>query len=436
MYGTLEQTLDIKRDRVHIGGIPVRTLVAKYGTPLYVIDEEAVRAQCRAFHRAFAATGVRYDISYASKAMCIQALCRIVAQEQLSLDVVSAGELHTALSAGVDAARIHLHGNNKSEHELYTAVRAGVGYIVVDHFDEIEALERIAASLSCTVHVMVRLTPGVVPHTHASIATGQDDSKFGFQLRGGIALEAARRIVRAPHLVLHGVHVHIGSQLMDAAPYVQAVSRIAEFVRAMDDALGVSVGHINVGGGFGIQYTHDDHPDDISDTVRALVRAAQEAFGDAMPVIGIEPGRSIVGAAGTTVYTVGAIKRIPGVRTYVTVDGGMTDNPRPALYGSTYRAALIAHDDRQSTDTEVVTIAGKCCESGDVLLRDVALPRVHVGDWIAVHDTGAYNYAMASNYNRFPRPAVVLVCGGVSGVVVVRETVEDVVRLDRMPPWL
>lgn len=423
-----------------IGGIHASALAKQFGTPLYVMDEQAIRAQCRAFREAFIAEGVSYEVSYASKALCIQAMCRLVAQEQLSLDVVSAGELHTALTAGMPAARIHVHGNNKSAEEWDMAIAAGVGYIVIDHFDEIEQVQQRARARDQVVAVMLRFTPGVQADTHDFIATGQDDSKFGFQQRGGIALEAARRICRSSHLRLIGVHVHLGSQLFDVTPYTEAATRVAGFAQTLRDDLGVTITHVNMGGGFGIRYTASDQPRAISTYVQHIVsavRSAMTAVDLPMPTIGIEPGRSIVGAAGTTLYTIGAIKRIPGIRTYVAVDGGMTDNPRPALYGAKYEVTVVAMGrDGRDDPIERVTIAGKCCESGDMLLWDVDVPQVRVGDVLAVHCTGAYNYAMASNYNRYARPAMVFVREGEASVVVRRETLADVIRLDEIPPWL
>ncbi len=417
-----------------IGGVRATDLVKEFGTPLYVVDEAAVRGRCRAYREAFEATGLAYDVSYASKAFCIQAMCRLVAEEGLSLDVVSGGELYTAHRAGINMQRVHFHGNNKSVSELEQALDAHIGYFVVDNFTELARLAQLAQAKNCIANVMIRMTPGVVADTHAAIATGQEDSKFGFHLKSGQAGEAVRLTLDSPHLNWIGVHVHIGSQLFSLQPYETAARHVAAFAHTIKTQYGQTMQHANLGGGFGIRYTANDVPCTTSQYVHVIARSLQQAFMEVqlpMPTIGIEPGRSIIGEAGTTLYTIGAIKTIPHVRTYVAVDGGMTDNPRPALYDSQYEAMVAnrGHDEA----TQCVSVAGKCCESGDMLLWDVTLPEVRVGDLLAVSCTGAYNYAMASNYNRLPRPAVVFVSAGQADLVVERETYDHLVARDRIP---
>ncbi|WP_310550140.1 diaminopimelate decarboxylase [Paenibacillus glufosinatiresistens] len=420
---------------LEIGGCDVTELKAEYGTPLYIMDEALIRRRCREYMDAFAATGLGFQVAYASKAFSVMAMCRLVDQEGLSLDVVSDGELYTALKAGFPPERIHFHGNNKTPEEIEMALDAEIGCFVVDNFTELALLEAISAERGANVRILLRVTPGVEAHAHhAYAATGQTDSKFGFDIGNGSALEAVRAAEAAAHLDLLGVHSHIGSQIFETEGFQLAVERVAAFARKAKEELGASFRVVNLGGGFGIRYVEGDTPLEVSEYVAAIADAVKTHFAGidaALPEIWVEPGRSIVGDAGTTLYTVGTSKDIPGVRKYIAVDGGMTDNPRPALYESKYEAILANRAAEPAAET--VSIAGKCCESGDMLIWDVELPEPKSGDLLAVACTGAYNYSMASNYNRIRRPAVVFVENGRSDLVVRRETRDDIVAGDVIP---
>ncbi|AGA58038.1 MAG: diaminopimelate decarboxylase [Thermobacillus sp.] len=423
--------------RLEIGGCDVQLLAAEFGTPLYIVDEALVRQRMREYMDAFRATGIPFQVAYASKAFCTMAICAVAEQEGLSLDVVSGGELHTALKAGFPAKRIHFHGNNKTPDEIALALDANIGCFVVDNFVELDLLDALAGERGKRVNILLRITPGVEAHTHEYISTGQQDSKFGFNLAGGAAFEAVKRTAAKPHLELLGIHSHIGSQIFEVEGFRLAAAKAAEFAIQVRDELGILFRVINLGGGFGIRYTAEDKPLPAATYVQAIADAVRTNFTAAqypLPEIWIEPGRSIIGDAGTTLYTVGTTKDIPGVRKYVAVDGGMTDNPRPALYGSKYEAVLANR--MNDPATEKVSIAGKCCESGDMLIWDIELPAVKPGDLLAVFCTGAYNYAMSSNYNRIPRPAVVFVKDGQASLVVRRETYEDIVGNDLLPERL
>lgn len=419
---------------LEIGGVDATKLVAEYGTPLYVFDEALVRKRCREFVEAFQASGLKFQVAYASKAFCVMAMCRIVEEEGMSLDVVSDGELYTALQAGFPAERIHFHGNNKTIDEIEMAIDAKIGCFVVDNFIELQMLNAIAGEKRQKVKILLRITPGVEAHTHEYISTGQTDSKFGFDLGNGSAFRAIQEASELSNLDLLGVHSHIGSQIFEVEGFRMAAEKMAGFAVEVREKLGVTFRVINLGGGFGIRYVNEDSPLPVSVYVKAITDAIKENFGRnayPLPEIWVEPGRSIVGDAGTTLYTVGTSKDIPGVRKYVSVDGGMTDNPRPALYEAVYEAMLANRAIEEPV--EVVSIAGKCCESGDMLIWDVNLPKVNTGDVLAVSCTGAYNYAMASNYNRIRRPGVVFVNEGQSDLVVKRETFDNIVGNDIIP---
>lgn len=423
-----------EKSHLEIGGCDTTELKETYGTPLYIVDEALVRQRCREYMESFRASGLTFQVAYASKAFCVMAMCRLVEEEGLSLDVVSEGELYTAIQAGFPAGRIHFHGNNKTPEELEMGIKAGIGCFVVDNFVEIHMLQGIAAEHGVTVNVLLRVTPGVEAHTHEYTATGQTDSKFGFDIGNGSAFEAVKQANESQNLNLLGLHSHIGSQIFEVEGFQLAVERVARFAGEVKSQLGISFKVVNLGGGFGIRYTEGDTPLQVTEYVKAITDGVKEHFGavyDTLPEIWVEPGRSIIGDAGTTLYTVGTHKNIPGVRKYVAVDGGMTDNPRPALYQSKYEALLAnrAQDDNEET----VSVAGKCCESGDMLIWDLELPKVENGDLLAVACTGAYNYSMASNYNRIRRPAVVFVKDGESDVVVKRESLDDIVVNDVIP---
>ncbi len=417
-----------------LGGCDAVELARRFGTPLYVLDEEAVRGRCRAFR---AALGPHGFAAYAGKAFLCTALARLVDQEGLHLDAVSGGEVYTALAAGFPAGRIILHGNNKSREELTYALRAGVGRIVVDNFHELDMLEELARAAGVRPRVLVRVAPGIEAHTHEYVSTGRRDSKFGFDLESGQALAAAERAARSEVLDWTGLHCHIGSQVFLVEPYRLAVSALVGLAAQVLARTGVAARELDVGGGFGVRYTAEDAPPRLEEFVAASLGALRSecaARGLAVPALIVEPGRSIVGEAGFTLYTVGAVKEVPGLRTYVAVDGGMADNPRPALYGARYTALPAARPLAEPAGE--VCLVGRYCESGDVLVPRLLLPAVEPGDVVAVFTTGAYHYSMASNYNRFPRPATVLVARGSAEVIVERETFADLVARDRLPERL
>lgn len=419
---------------LEIGGCDVAELAEQFGTPLYIVDEALVRQRAREYVESFRASGLKFQVAYASKAFSVMAMCAIAEQEDLSLDVVSDGELYTAMKAGFPAHRIHFHGNNKTPDEINMALDANIGCFVVDNFNELQLLNALAGQKSKRVKILLRITPGVEAHTHEYISTGQTDSKFGFDLGNGSAYAAVKEAGSLPHLELLGVHSHIGSQIFEVEGFQMAVDKVAGFAVKVRDELNIMFSVINLGGGFGIRYTEGDTPLPISQYVKAITDSIKTNFSNAgytLPEIWVEPGRSMVGDAGTTLYTVGTSKDIPGVRKYVAVDGGMTDNPRPALYESKYEA-ILANRANEALE-ETVSIAGKCCESGDMLIWDLELPKVNSGDLLAVFCTGAYNYAMASNYNRIRRPAVVFVKDGQADVAVKRESLDDIIGNDVIP---
>lgn len=426
------------RGHLEIGGCDSVELARRFGTPLYVMDEALIRQRCRQFTEAFRATGLKFQVAYASKAFCVMAMCRIVAEEGLSLDVVSDGELYTALKAGFPAQRIHFHGNNKTPQEIEMALDADIGCFVVDNFVELGLLNALAAERKKTAKILLRVTPGVSAHTHEYISTGQQDSKFGFDMASGAAYRAVEEAAKLAHFEILGVHSHIGSQIFEVEGFRMAVEKVASFAAEVRSGLGIAFAVVNLGGGFGIRYVEGDKPLPVAEYVQAIADSVKANFAVhdyPVPEIWIEPGRSIVGDAGTTLYTVGTYKDIPGIRKYVAVDGGMTDNPRPALYESRYEA-MLANRAAERHDEEVVSIAGKCCESGDMLIWDLPLPKVEPGDLLAVSCTGAYNYAMSSNYNRIRRPAVVFVKDGHADEVVRRESFDHLIGNDVIPERL
>lgn len=412
-----------------IGGLPAPELAERFGTPLFVYDEALIREQCRRFHRALQKTGLDHQVSYASKAFLCRALARLMAEEGLGLDVVSGGELYTALAAGFDPAHIHLHGNNKLDSELRRALAAGVGCYVVDSLDEVARLNTLAGELGTRARCLLRVTPGVEAHTHDFIQTGAADSKFGLNLASGQASEALRAMLQAEWLDVLGVHFHIGSQIFGTEGTRAALARVLAWLAGEREHSGFAARVLNIGGGFGIRYTGADHPQPLEDLlaeVAAALRAGAAEHRLPLPQLWLEPGRSIVGEAGWTLYTVGTVKQIPGVRNYVSVDGGMSDHLRTALYGADYEVALAnrMHGAPQGT----YTVVGKLCESGDVVARDKPLPEPRHGDLLAVSCTGAYHYAMSSRYNAMLRPAVVFVKDGEAREVVRRETYDDLLR--------
>lgn len=420
-----------EQGHIEIGGIDTLELVKKYDTPLYVYDVSVIRENCRAFVNAFKNQQVKAQVAYASKAFSSIAILEVIQQEGLSLDVVSTGELYTALKAGFPTEKIHMHGNNKSIEELDMAIEHNIGCIIVDNFYEIDLLDTLLKKHQKKMSVLIRVTPGITSKTHRYIMTGSEDSKFGFNLDNGQATEAFERLQDMEFIDFKGLHCHIGSQIFETEPFLSTVNLLFEEIKKWYEQYNYIPEVLNLGGGFGIRYTENDSPLPLSDYVDKLINAVQEhttTLGIDMPEIWIEPGRSIVGAAGTTLYTVGSMKKIPGVRDYIAVDGGMTDNLRPALYQAEY-TGVLANKANQSKE-KIASIAGKCCESGDMLILDLPLPETESGDILAVFSTGAYGYSMASHYNRFPKAAVVFVENGEDKLVVKRETMQDIVRND------
>ncbi len=424
-----------EKGHLDIGGCDTVELAQQFGTPLYVYDEQLIREQARSFIRSMEKSGFAFQVAYASKAFSSVAMVQLAGEEQLSLDVVSGGELYTALKAGFPVERIHFHGNNKSVEELKMGLDAGIGCFVVDNFYELDTLHRLAEVRQKTVNIILRVTPGVEAHTHHYISTGQEDSKFGFSIADGQATRAVEIARDQKYYNLLGIHSHIGSQIFDTSGFVAAIEILAEFLHELRGTTGFEARVFNIGGGFGIRYTEDDRPLPIPQYIKEITDAIRDHFtrlGYPLPEIWLEPGRSIVGEAGTTLYTVGSTKNIPGVRKYVAVDGGMTDNLRPALYQAKYEAILANR--AAEVPVEKVSIAGKCCETGDMLIYDIFLPPVEHGDLLAVFSTGAYGYSMSNNYNRIPRPAAVFVKDGNTRLVVRRETYEDLLKNDCMLP--
>jgi diaminopimelate decarboxylase len=411
-----------------VGGLPVTELARRFGTPVYVLDEADFRARCRDFVEAFGDA----DIFYAGKAFICKAVVRMLAEEGMFLDVCTGGELAVALAAGMPPERIGLHGNNKSVAELTRAVEAGVGRIVVDSFQEIDRLTRIARERGVRPRVMVRVTVGVEAHTHEYIATAHEDQKFGFSLSGGAAREAVERILGDDVLELRGLHSHIGSQIFDTDAFEVAAKRVLGLQSDIRSSYGIEPPELDLGGGFGIAYTTQDdprRPAELADALRRIVKEDCDALGLAVPRLSFEPGRAVVGPAVFTLYEVGTVKDVDGIRTYVSVDGGMSDNIRTALYDASYSATIAGR--ASAAPPMLARVVGKHCESGDIVVKDEFLPAdVQPGDLLAVPGTGAYCRSMASNYNHVPRPPVVAVSDGTARVIVRRETEDDLLALD------
>ncbi len=407
-----------EQGHLEVGGCDVLAVAEEFGTPAYIYAEDDLRARARAYREAFERRGVDGEVLFASKAFPATAAYKLFAEEGLSVDVASGGELHLALAAGFEPSRIHMHGNNKTDEEILMAARAGIGHLILDSFDEIERCERL---LDEPIEVLIRVTPGIKPSTHDYITTGQLDSKFGFGTGDASGAERAiERVLASEKLELVGLHAHIGSQIFELEPYRLAIAALGELA-------GDWCKVVDVGGGLGVAYTEDDRPPAIDDYVGVKVDGVREVFGDDVKMM-IEPGRSLVANAGVTAYRVGTVKEIPGIRTYLAVDGGMSDNLRPMLYGSRYEA-LIADRVLAEPDT-LVTVAGMHCESGDVIVRDAMLAAPAVGDVLVTPATGAYGHAMASNYNGVTRPPVIFCRGGEARLVVRRETFDDLTARD------
>ncbi|WP_294920778.1 diaminopimelate decarboxylase [uncultured Lactobacillus sp.] len=415
-----------------IGGVDALELAKKFGTPLVVYDVQKIKRQFQAFQNAFEKEQINYAISYASKAFATIAIYQVINKLGGHIDVVSGGELFTALKAGFPAAKISFHGNNKTPDELLMAVQNHVGVIILDNFTEIKLLKRILNQTNTRVQVMLRVTPGVSAHTHEYDQTGQEDSKFGFDIRSGQAEQAFLQVRANPQMELIGLHAHIGSQILAAEGFKLEVEKLMKLVNDWKQKYDYQPQVLNLGGGFGIRYTKQDHPVTAQSFISQIVQTVKKCVQEdhlKMPAIWIEPGRSIVGEAGYNLYTIGARKEVPGLLPYVAVDGGMGDNIRPALYQAQYEAVLA--EKPHADPVETVRLAGRYCESGDIIIDKLALPKSRPGDVIAVLATGAYGYSMAANYNRVPRPAVVFAENGQAQEVVTRETYADLVSHDR-----
>ena len=436
------KTLKINESgHLEIGGADTVELAKRFGTPLYVMDEQYIRDMCRVYRdtidRYYGGNGI---VLYASKAFSCLAVYKIAAQENIGVDVVSGGELYTAIKAGFPAEKIYMHGNNKLVKELEYALECGVGTIVVDAYAELDLLDTLCKDRETRQNILLRINPGVEAHTHRFIQTAKTDSKFGFSVADGSARAVTEYALQKKNLCLKGFHCHIGSQIFEKQSFTLAVDKMLSFMDELRRELAFETSVLNLGGGYGIWYTDEDAKVSCEGYAQYLIAIIEELkkgaarFGMPLPYLAIEPGRSVVGEAGITLYTVGNIKEIPGIKKYVAVDGGMFDNPRYALYQAKYTALLANRAAEQATET--VTVAGKCCESGDIVCANVLLPAAKSGDILAVLSTGAYNYSMASNYNRNPVPPVVLVKDGKADYIVKPQTFEDIVRNDVIPDSL
>ena len=407
-----------------MGGTSLKTVAQSFGTPTIVYDEDQIRNQMRRYHSAFEKSGLKYNISYASKAFtCIQ-MVKLVQEEDLQLDVVSEGELYTALEAGFDANRIHFHGNNKTKREIQYALENNIGYFVIDALEDIDLIDKYASD---EVNIVLRVNPGVEAHTHEFIQTGQEDSKFGLSIKHGLALEAINKVKASKHLQLKGVHFHVGSQIEGTEAMIETAKLVLHWLSENE----IKVELLNLGGGFGIKYVEGDESFPIEEGIAEIADAIKEtahSLNYEVPEIGIEPGRSIVGEAGITLYEVGTIKEIPEVNKYVSVDGGMSDHIRTALYDAKYQALLV---NRNEEADDTVTIAGKLCESGDIIIKKAKLPSsIKRGDYLAILSTGAYHYSMASNYNQMQKPSVFFLKDGKAREVIKRQSLRQLIIND------
>ena len=414
-------------------GMPLTALAEKYGTPLYLYDEERVRERCRTYLSAVSeAFGSKGRVLYASKAASFKRLYEIMKEEGMGIDVVSCGEIYTAIKASFPLEKAYFHSNNKTDADIEYAIDNGVGYFVVDNEEELYAIDRIASSRSKKQRVLLRLTPGIDPHTYDAVATGKVDSKFGSAIETGQAEEITRIALSLPNVDLKGFHCHVGSQVFDSDVYMRAAAVMLDFVAYVYEKLGYMATELDMGGGYGVRYIAQQPEIDIAANIAEVadfMKSHAANLGIALPEVAFEPGRSIVADAGLTVYTVGTVKRIPGYKSYVSVDGGMTDNPRFALYGSPY--TILTVDSFEGEESEKVSVVGRCCESGDILQENVDMPKsITRGHLLACLTTGAYHYSMASNYNRIPRPPVVMLSDGESYLAVKRETPENITSLD------
>ncbi len=426
------------KGHLEMEGCDLADLAQDFGTPLYVYNEKQIRLRCRDYVNALKENYPNGEVIYAGKSFLTKAMCCLIEEEEVSLDVVSGGEIYTAVEAGYPSRRIYFHGNNKTPDELEMALESGVGRIVVDSKMELELLNDMAGAKGINAEILLRIKPGITAHTHSYIQTGQVDSKFGLSIDNGEAMEAVKQSLSYSNISLNGLHCHIGSQIFDVKdPFRLTAEKMVKFMSEVRSVTGKELAELNLGGGLGIRYRSEDSPESIKGFIQELARVVlRECEGQSYPLpkLMLEPGRSIVGEAGLTLYTVGTIKDIPGIRTYVSVDGGMMDNLRPALYDAVYEGVLANR--AGAVPDGVVTIAGKACESGDILIKDLQIARPQKGDILAVFSTGAYHFSMYSGYNRNARPAVVFVRQGKAELIVKRETYEDIVRLELIPSYL
>ena len=427
LFGSME----VRDQELIIGGVRASNLVKEYGTPLYVMDEKLLRDTCNEYYKNFKCDEEGNRVAFAGKAFLTKAMCKLVNEQGLYLDVVSGGELFTAYKAGFPLNKVYFHGNNKSRGEIELGVKLGVGRFVVDNLDEMKMLNEEAGKNNIKQDIYLRLTPGIEAHTHDYIKTGQIDSKFGFAPVGETIMNAVKLALDCENLNLKGLHCHIGSQIFETEPYKDAVEIMMNFMKEIKDQTGHIIPELDLGGGFGIHYTDEDKPREPKEYCEVILNKVDEVcsrLNIERPILTIEPGRSIVGNAGITLYTIGAIKNIEGVRTYVSVDGGMTDNIRPALYGAKYEMAIANKIDEKANTR--VAIAGKCCESGDIFIEDICIQKPEIGDILAVFSTGAYGFSMSSNYNKNPKAPVVFIKDGVVRLVSKRQSYEELLELE------
>lgn len=432
----LLKPITLKREKnLTIGGCDMVDLAQKYGTPLYVVDEQTIRSICKDYKKAFSKYE-KTNMMYASKALCNSAVSRIIASEGFGFDVVSGGEIYTLYKAGIDMSKVLFNGNNKTPEEIELAIKYGVGRFSIDNFHEVNLISEISKKYNRTVDALLRITPGIECHTHKYIQTGQLDCKFGFDLSQIDSI--IEHILNVDKTIrIRGLHAHIGSQIFEPKCYYDEVEVLAKEVARIDKKFGIKLDEINIGGGLGVKYVESDNPPSVQEIADVIVNSLNEnikKYDIGNPTIYLEPGRSIISTAGVTLYTVGSSKQVPNMTKYVSVDGGMADNPRPSMYEAEYLAE-VANKGAEG-DLEKVTIAGKFCESGDILINGIELPRLNAGDVLCVYNTGAYNYSMASNYNRAVKPAMVLVNNSQSDIIVYRETLEDLVSHDVIPDRL
>ena len=427
LFGAME----IESNELCIGGISCSDLVKEFGSPLYVMDENLLISTCKSYYDNFKCKENHNRVAYAGKAFLTKAMCKLVNEQGLYLDVVSGGELFTTYKAGFPLNKVYFHGNNKSRGEIELGVKLGVGRFVVDNLDEMKMLNEEAGKNNIKQDIYLRLTPGIEAHTHDYIKTGQIDSKFGFAPVGETIMNAVKLALDCENLNLKGLHCHIGSQIFETEPYKDAVEIMMNFMKEIKDQTGHIIPELDLGGGFGIHYTDEDKPRETKEYCEVILNKVDEVcsrLNIERPILTIEPGRSIVGNAGITLYTIGAIKNIEGVRTYVSVDGGMTDNIRPALYGAKYEMAIANKIDEKANTR--VAIAGKCCESGDIFIEDICIQKPEIGDILAVFSTGAYGFSMSSNYNKNPKAPVVFIKDGVVRLVSKRQSYEELLELE------